>query len=57
MFETSMAPDIELLTILRHHAVPFVITGGMLHKMKKAAGRAKDLLDLENLPDVDGIPT
>jgi len=56
-------PEFELFALLRRHGVPFVIVGGhavnfhgslkWLRRMKKAAGRTKDLLDLENLPGED----
>ncbi len=45
-----MAPDFRLFEVLARHGVRFVSLD-WLRRMKQAAGRPKDLLDLENLPE------
>jgi hypothetical protein len=46
-----MAPDRRLLDIITRHGVKFASLE-WLRRMKRAAGRPKDLLDLENLADL-----
>jgi len=48
-----MPDDPQHFQTLLRHGVPFVIGASLdwLRKMKRASGRAKDQIDLDNLPE------